>query len=234
VEQLGISHRHRWSRLAFAAAAALTVLSMLRYPGGTVLDPSTRGYSLTRNFLSDLGMTVSYSQEPNLLGAVLFTTALLTLLAGVFPLLFHIARLCSRPPGARGLARAASVVVLCSCLLFAGVAFTPENRLMALHVDFTRFAFRVAPLATLLLTVAVVRLPDRPRRVVNVLGLFSVALVAYVGILDWGPDVLTPSGLVVQVAAQKCIAAIAVVAFLALSVELERWSIKGQPSSGRA
>jgi hypothetical protein len=105
--------------------------------------------------------------------------------------------------------------------LFVGVAFTPENRLMALHVDFTRFAFRIAPLATLLLTIAVARLPGPPRRVVSVLALLTVALVAYAGILDWGPDVLTPSGLVLQVIAQKCIAATAVVAFLVLGVELE-------------
>jgi hypothetical protein len=155
---------------------------MLRYPGGTVLEPSSSGYSLSHNFLSDLGM--------------------------------------SRSLRARSFARAASIVALCSCLLFVGVAFTPENRLMALHVDFTRFAFRVSPLATLLLTIAVVRLPQRPSRVVAVLALPSVALLAYVGILDLGPDVLTSSGLVVQVIAQKCIAAIALLSFLLTSRSL--------------
>ena len=213
--------RLRSSRLAFIVAALLTLLSMLLYPGGTVLQPSPQRYSITRNFLSDLGMTVSYSGESNLLGAILFTTALLTLLGGVFVLLLEILRLCSTSRRARSFARAASILALCSSLLFVGVAFTPENRLMALHVDFTRFAFRIAPLATLLLTIAVARLPGPPRRVVSVLALLTVALVAYAGILDWGPDVLTPSGLVLQVIAQKCIAATAVVAFLVLGVELE-------------
>jgi hypothetical membrane protein len=210
------------SRQAFAAAAVLTVLSMFLYPGGTVLESSTAGYSITHNFFSDLGMTVSYSQGPNVLGAFLFVAALLTLLSGVFVLLLEVVRLCSGSRRARSFARAASIVALSSCLLFVGVAFTPENRLMALHVDFTRFAFRVAPLATLLLTIAVARLPNRPGRSLQVLALLTVALVAYAGILDWGPDVLSPRGLVVQVIAQKCIAIIAVCSFLALSVELER------------
>src|SRR5262245_16726952 len=183
--------RLQWSRRAFAAAAVLTLVSMFLYPGGTVLVPSTARYSITHNFFSDLGMTVSYSRGPNLLGALLFVAALLTLLAGVFLQLLEIMRLCSGSGRARSFARAASIVVLASCLLFVGVAFTPENRLMALHVDFTRFAFRVAPLATLLLTIAVAALPDRPGRILTVLALLTVGLAAYVGVLDWGPDVLT-------------------------------------------
>src|SRR5262245_7805100 len=98
------SRLHR-SRLAIAMAAVLTLLSMFLYPGGTVLQSSSDRYSISHNFFSDLGMTVSYSQGPNLPGAVLFTAALLTLLGSVFLLLLEVVRLCSGSVRARRFAR---------------------------------------------------------------------------------------------------------------------------------
>ena len=60
----------RLTRFSIALALLLGGVSMLLYPGGTVLDDSTRGYSLTRNFLSDLGSTVTYGGASNATGAV--------------------------------------------------------------------------------------------------------------------------------------------------------------------
>jgi len=42
-------------------AALLGFGAMVRYPGGDPLASSAMRYSLTRNFLSDLGMTVGYN-----------------------------------------------------------------------------------------------------------------------------------------------------------------------------
>jgi hypothetical membrane protein len=52
-----LARRAQWT---VTAAAAIAVGAALRYPGGTALDATTPGYSLSRNFLSDLGMTVAY------------------------------------------------------------------------------------------------------------------------------------------------------------------------------
>ena len=48
----GIFQRVRW---AVGLGLALAVGAMLRYPGGTALDTGSQGYSMSRNFLSDLG-----------------------------------------------------------------------------------------------------------------------------------------------------------------------------------
>ena len=163
---------------------------MLRYPGGTPLDETTTRYSPLRNFLSDLGMTVSYSGQPNRLGALLFVAGLLCLIAGAALLLLEFIRLCSTPARARRFARAAGAIALASCLAFVGVAFTPENRVMSLHVDFTLWA-------------------------------------SYVGVLEWGPPVVTPRGLLVQVVAQKAVVCSALVTFIGLSLEASR--VPGNP-----
>ena len=59
------------SRLAALVALILGAGAMARYPGGTPLDHTTERYSFSRNFLSDLGMTVAYDGRANLLGAAL-------------------------------------------------------------------------------------------------------------------------------------------------------------------
>ena len=47
-------------RLILGIFVVLNIIAMLSYPGGTFLDDATTGYSFTRNFLSDLGRTLSY------------------------------------------------------------------------------------------------------------------------------------------------------------------------------
>jgi hypothetical membrane protein len=169
-------HRFRKIRWAFALAAALTLASMFCYPGGTPLDPTTTRYSLSHNFLSDLGMTVSYSGQRNRFGALLFVGGLLCLITGAALLLLAFVRLCSTSARARRFARAAGALALASCLAFVGVAFTPENRVMSLHVDFTFWAFRVAPFATLLLTFAAHESDALPPRVTHALAALTAVL----------------------------------------------------------
>ena len=54
----------------------MTAIAMLLYPGGTFVDPSTRGYSFFANFFSDLGATRTPSGATNTLSMILFTSAL--------------------------------------------------------------------------------------------------------------------------------------------------------------
>src|SRR5262245_65827951 len=72
-------------RWVVAGSALMTGIAMLVYPGGTAFDRTTRGYSLSRNFLSDLGSTTTTSGQSNLIGALLFA-------AGLVALTFAIAR----------------------------------------------------------------------------------------------------------------------------------------------
>ena len=102
-------------RAAAGVAAVLAVASMLAYPGGTPRDPSTRGYSLTHNFLSDLGTTVAYGGARNYLGATLFVLSLVLCVAGFGACLVGLTRLYAVTPAARGFVRAAAVVGAMVC-----------------------------------------------------------------------------------------------------------------------
>ena len=45
---------------------------MLSYPGGTIHNQSTAGYSFTSNFFSDMGAYEARNGEPNYLSMIFF------------------------------------------------------------------------------------------------------------------------------------------------------------------
>jgi hypothetical membrane protein len=211
--------RARW---ATRLAALLAIASMTRYPGGTPLDPSSKGYSITHNFLSDLGMTVAYDGQPNAAGALLFVLSLCIIVVVLGGCLVGLIRLYSASPASRRLARAAGVAGLFVCAAFTGVAFTPENRVMGLHIQFTLLAFRIFPVVPLLFALASFHSKTLPRRVAAAWAGLSVVLAGYVIMLGWGPSLQSPEGLVTQVAAQKIVTVVAVAIIVYQSVEADR------------
>jgi hypothetical protein len=60
------------SRGGIALAVVLTGAAMVVYPGGTMRNPGTNGYSFFQNFLSDLGARVAWGGRQNRASAVLF------------------------------------------------------------------------------------------------------------------------------------------------------------------
>ena len=193
----------RWS---IVLATIMAIGAAVLYPGGTLHDPSRRWYSLVENFLSDLGMTVAYDGRSNRSGALLFVLALCVVVIGLGRALLEFVRLYSTSPSARPYAVAAGAVGLLVSTSFIGVAVTPENRVLGLHVQFTFFAFRVFPLLTLLLAVASFKSNMFPGSVAVAWAVLTVVLAIYAIILTWGPTVATPGGLVTQVIAQKTVA----------------------------
>jgi len=213
----------RWV-VSVIGSTVLTGGAMLVYPGGTQLDPTTRGYSITQNFLSDLGTTVAFDGRSNAIGALCFVSALALLLAGALGLLNAVRRLHDGVPRARHWSRAAIAVGIAVCVAFAGVALTPEDRDMALHVRFTVLAFRLVPLVALLLAGAAFADTRLPRTVGVGWLVLSVVLIAYVVELQFAPSTASLRGLTTQVIAQKLVVVSAVAVLLAQSVLLSRRS----------
>jgi hypothetical protein len=116
--------------LTVIIATGLAAGAIIRYPGGTPLDRAAAGYSFTANFLSDLGMTVAYDGESNRLGAALFVASLLTMVIGLGWSLAAIVHLLAHESASRRWASLGALVGLLACAAFAGVAVTPENRVM--------------------------------------------------------------------------------------------------------
>ena len=194
--------RAQWAALA---AAALAVVAMTWYPGGTGLEHNTTGYRLTQNFLSDLGMTVAYNGQSNRIGASLFVLCMVGLVLGFGGAMRWFIRLYSHTQASRNLAIGAGLVGLLVCLSFVGVALTPENAAMRLHVQFTLFAFRAFPVACMLLLLAAYKSGAATPRVLIAWSVATVCLTAYVVFLSVGPAPDTPNGLTACVIAQKAV-----------------------------
>src|SRR5258708_6886903 len=138
-------------RLALVGAVVLTGASIALYPGGTFLDGSTRGYSFAHNFLSDLGSTAALNYQRNLTGAILFGLAVVLAVFTLGACTVATVRVLSSATVARAFARFAAAAAVLVCVGFLGVAVTPEDRLMGLHLAFAVVANHSFPVVTTLL-----------------------------------------------------------------------------------
>ena len=49
----------------------LNFISMVIYPGGTIIEPETKGYSFFYNFLSNLGESTAKNGEDNIVSSLI-------------------------------------------------------------------------------------------------------------------------------------------------------------------
>lgn len=183
----------------------LTVLAMLFYPGGTLIDPTTSGYSFFTNYFSDLGLTWSHARVPNTVSAILFVTALT--MAGGGLVLFFLAfpRFFTRSRSGRVLSAIGSIFGVIAGLYFIGVALTPANLVLEAHLTIMMWSFRTFAVAVTCYTIAIFREPDYPNRFGFVFVAFAVLLVLYILLLVAGPAYDSPEGIMVQAVGQKII-----------------------------
>ena len=217
-------HRNSWALARYGLVTALLAwaLAIALYPGGTVLDPSSHGYSFTHSFLSDLGNTVSFSSARNTPGALLFGAGILIgvcVLAGLF---VGAVRALSAEVRGRPFARLAACAAVLVCAGFVGVALTPEDLAFGLHRLSGTLAFRSFPVATALLGIATMRdARFRSRAVVGWASL-TIVLVGFIIMTHVGPVVGTEHGLMAQVITQKVVVATVLVVLWLESLEIER------------
>jgi hypothetical membrane protein len=194
--------------IAFACVlfVVLTGIAMLFYPGGTVTDPGSAGYSFTHNFFSDLGRTASRTGQPNTVSLVLF--ALSMTLAGAALGVFFVAftQFFRRNPAGRILSALAALFGVVSGVCFIGVGWAPGDVNATLHSNVTRAAFYLFPVAAIFAAAALFTVPAYPRRYTLVFGVFALLLCAYIGLLVLGPSARTAQGMVIQATGQKIIA----------------------------
>jgi hypothetical membrane protein len=181
----------------------MVLLAMVQYPGGTSINAGTIGYTFDQNFLSDLGMTVAYNGRPNHPGSTLFLASLCAMVIGLGSALWHMIQRYLAMAASRSAARAAWAATIVVCLAFVGVAFTPEDRVMEWHVQFTLLTFRLAPLVPCMLAIAASRAGHNTRRAAIGWATLTVVMVAYLLLLMFGPATTTEHGLRAMVLAQK-------------------------------
>jgi cytochrome bd-type quinol oxidase subunit 2 len=220
------------ARGGLVIALLLVVASGLSYPGGTLHDESTRGYSFTHNFLSDLGTTVALNYQRNGTGAVLFVVSVVVGVLALGSLIVATMRLLSSAPRARSFARLAAVAGVLACVGFLGAAIAPVDRAWRLHTLSGMVGFRSFPVVTALLAIATSRDPRfRPRAAIGWAAL-TIALIGLIVASLLGPSTDTDRGLATQVVMQKIMVASMIVVLWFESHEAEIVIRSGIASAG--
>jgi hypothetical membrane protein len=184
----------------------LTIGAMFFYPGGTVTNTTTQGYSFFRNFFSDLGRLHTSSGAPNFISAALFfpaqTLAGLSLLTFslAFPQFFRHAR------EGRTSCMVGSILGALAGIYFMGVAFTPAELLFRAHVHFALWGFRMFSVAALFWAIAIFRHGTYLKRYAWIFVGFGVLLIGFILLTMYGPSAYeTVQGTIIQATGQKII-----------------------------
>jgi hypothetical membrane protein len=201
---------------------ALTVTAMLFYPGGSLADPTTNGYSFSQNFFSDLGRWTTRSGASNPVSATLFLFALT--LAGWGLAMFFIAfpQFFRKTRAQRILSASGSVLGVTSGLCFIGVAYFSVDKFLFLHGCFVNWAFRLFAAAVLFYSIAIFRHSTYPRQCGWALVGFLLLLISYILLLQFGPSPFRSyRGEVIQAVGQKIIVYASIII-----ITLQAWGAK--------
>ncbi len=214
-----------WRRKAFAWVVVgcilfvvLTAVAMWFYPGGSMTDPTTRGYSFFTNFFSELGLTRAHSGGPNTVSFILFVVALT--LAGAGLVLFSIAfrSFFTQSTAGKVLTTIGSLFGIISGVCFIGVAWAPADVQLVLHGQFVLWAFQAFPVAALLYAVVILLDEHYPKRFAVVFLAFALLLVLYLALLTGGVSFDTKQALMIQATGQKVIVYASIITILIQSL----------------
>ena len=181
----------------------LQIIAMLVYPGGTYFDLESSQYSLTRNFLSDLGRYKSFSGENNFISCQLFNMSLI-MAGGVFIIFYYkVATLFALY---NKLARLGSILGGLGGFSLIAVGLTPSDLYFSLHVISAKFIFRFFLLTAIIFSWLIFK-----SKIINfqyAVGyiIFTILLLIYLIISEFGPSPKSNElALTFQVISQKLI-----------------------------
>ncbi len=209
-------------RLVLVIFVILNIFAIFSYPGGTYLDHTTLGYSLTKNFLSDLGRTISFSGEVNFLSAQLFNMTLI-LAGGIFTNFYIRVRKIFQGPGQAAPALIGSIFGVSGGLSLAGVGLTPADLYLDLHLICATWLFRFFFIASLCFTIVILKHEQFENKYAGGYLIFTISILAYIFISELGPDPKTNQfALGVQVVSQKMILLIFLTAIYIQTLGLQK------------
>ena len=209
-------------RLILGIFVVLNIIAMLSYPGGTFLDDTTTGYSFTRNFLSDLGRTLSYAGEVNFLSSQLFNMTLI--LSGVVFAIFYLhLRKIFTADNQRTLALIGSFFGVLGGLSLAGVGLTPADLYLDLHMICATWLFRFFFVASLCYSMVIFLHSQFENKYAMGYLLFTLSILFYILISELGPSPKeVPWALTLQVVSQKMILLILLSAIYIQTIGLKK------------
>ena len=129
-------------RIASVYYVVAVIIAILLYPGGNHIELDQVGYSLHKNFLSELGFHKTMSGDLNFFSSFFWNTAMyMLLLQGIaflfIPSLFRENRYCF------AFACLGTLFMFPACIFFVGVALTPGDIFFDAHIFTTTTAFNL-------------------------------------------------------------------------------------------
>jgi len=193
------------SILSALAFFVLSSLAMYYYPGGTIHDRGTEGYTFWHNYFSDLGRTRSWSGVRNTASNMLFRSSLF-LVSGSLIAFFGILPTLFKSGKARMLSLVAGLLGIGAALCYIGIAMNPLDVNYSAHTIFVRIGFIAFLLMALFYALAIRAEPGYSNHYAYALGLFSFILFVQVVIMLLGPrSWSSPQALFLQASAQKVV-----------------------------
>ena len=181
-------------------------ISMIIYPGGTIIEPESKGYSFFYNFLSNLGEWKAKNGEDNIVSAYLFNSSMLTLALSYF--LFYVSYLriqlkFNRNKILNFFSFSTIIISLVSFVLVA--VFSADNSTFDIHVFFVKVAFRLL-LIHCFIQLFIVYKSKRSKRMLISSSIFCSILLLFIIVMEYGPNpFLDNRSLLIQVTSQKMI-----------------------------
>ena len=191
--------------IALSLFTSFIVIGIIKYPGSTYLDNSTIGYYFFKNFLSDLGRTVTFNGVTNFYSSFFFNNALC--IAGLlFSVFYYFLPKFFQQENFFKISIIGSTFGILSCLCFIGTGLTPADLNLDAHIFFSNYLFYLSFPATLIYSYVIIR----SHKINTLYGIgyfaFAISLVSYIFILEFGPAPKESHfGLVFQATSQKII-----------------------------
>ena len=129
-------------RIASVYYVVAVVIAILLYPGGNHIELDQVGYSLHKNFLSELGFHKTMSGDLNFFSSFFWNTAMYMLLLQGIAFLF-IPSLFRENRYSFALACLGTLFMFPACIFFVGVALTPGDIFFDAHIFTTTTAFNL-------------------------------------------------------------------------------------------
>ncbi len=185
----------------------LCLISMILYPGGTIIDSSTVGYLFFYNFLSNLGEWAAKNGDPNFYSAILFNISMIVLAVSYSVFYYNFLMIVIKKSKNAILKLLLIFSISISLIGFVCVAlFSSDPETFELHILFVKIGFYSLFFHCLIQTIFIKSIDEFSNILYNVSLVFSVILFLFVLIMEFGPNPFENNqSLFVQVTSQKVI-----------------------------
>ena len=186
---------------------SLCVISMIYYPGGTIIDSTTVGYLFFYNFLSNLGEWTAKNGEPNFFSAYLFNTSMLVLALSYSLFYFNFLKVIISRSKNLLLKITLIMSISISLLGFIFVAiFSSDPDTFSLHILFVKIGFYSLFIHCIIQAIFIysIKLPNN--LLFNSTLIFTIIMFLFVLMMEFGPNPFENNeSLFIQVTSQKII-----------------------------